>query len=898
MKSRWAGFLCRAIGASVSACALLAAPPLPLHAANNAEPLQITSRALPNGMRIVVVEDHAVPVVQTAVWYRFGANDERPGLTGLAHALEHMMFRGTPTLSGAGLDDVVTRLGAQETAVTANDYTVYRFIAPADKLELALRIEADRMEHLLLADPTWADEKEAVLSEDDSDLRQPLTHLYSDVCDAASTTRLCAISPLGSHADVARAGAEDLRSYYQDWYAPNNATLVITGDVRTQDVFALTDSIFGPIAPSNLPKRSSAPVFYNSDKKVQIDGDFPFQLIDLAYPAPGTGDPDNGLMHIVDSVVNDQRSEFFKALIRSGYAVAYSTQLDQNVHGGLYHVFMVTAPGHGPGQLRDAFSDVMESEGDNGFPADLVSGAQAKLAQRAIYARDSISGLGDRIGYALAIQGVPDPAADDARIAAATPKDVAIVARKYFGAPVVIGLLNPVGLNTGETPNPPITDVSDDFSRRAPSGKIVEARWVTNALEAPAQLRTRVNPVAFTLNNGLRVLVQEIHANPTVFVEGSVETSPRFDPPGKEGVGAMVATLLSYGGAKYDFDAQRTVASRLGATLDLGYDFSAHGRAEDLPQLLDVLADALQHPAFNGDDVRLVRKQTLEAVRARDADPDFRGTADFDSLLLRPDDPTLRQANANSVSTINRQDLHAFAERYLRPDLTTITIVGDIDRARVEAVLNDTFGAWHGVGPHPTADPGPIPPAHAAQRYVVSDRHIVEVHLGEPAPTRANPDYFALSVINEILGADGGYDTRLMSELRTRLHLVYDASSALDVDRYRGTLNFYLSADPKHVAEAVTVLRGQLDRLKDDPVGPFEMERAKAKIVARQIVSEQSTQTVATRVHTIGVDRLPLNYDAVLPARYAAIDGAVIERVARAYLHSDALVEVYEGPRP
>jgi len=901
MKPAGFGLLRRWICFAVASLAPLAAAPCPLGAQSLDAAYAPADQApaietLTNGLRVVVVEDHAAPVVQTAVWYHFGASDERPGLTGLAHALAHMMYRGTPTLSGAGLDDIATRLGAQETALTANDYTVYRFVVPADKLALMLGIEADRMQHLWLQDDAWRSEKEAVLAEHDGDLEQPLTHLYADVCKAATSAPLCAISPLGERGDIVNASSEDIRSYYQDWYAPNNATLVVTGDVRASDVFALANSLFGSIPASGLPVRPVRPAFYNDGQHVEIEGDFPYQVIDLAFRAPGTGDPGAAAMRIVDTIVNDERSDFYKGLIRSGYALAYSTQLDQNVHAGLYHVFIVTSPGHSSGQVRDAFSDAVENVGEAGYSPDLLRAAKLALAQRALYARDSVTGLGDRVGYAVAVEGLTDPATDDARIAAASAEDLRAATQEYLGAPAAIGLLTPIGTKTGEMPEPPVSALIDDFSRRTSSGPIVEPRWATEALIVPEKLLTRVHPTEFTLPNGLRVLVEAVHSNPTVFVKGTVETSPAFDPPHQEGTGAMVSTLLSYGGTKYDFDAQREVADDLGATIDFGEEFSAHGRAQDLAKLIDVLADGLERPAFTIADVQLVRKQTLDAIRARDQDPDYRAANDFDRMLLRPDDPALREATAYSVGNIAVRDLHAYANRYLRPDLTTLTIVGDVDPAAVAAIVRTAFGRWRGVGPRPDPDPGPMPPPHAEQRYVVSDRHVVEAHLGEASVSRSNPHYYEVSLLSELLGADGDNDTRLMTDLRTRGDLVYSASSSLESDQYRGTLNFYLSSDIRRVGGAVSALRDELERLKVDPVGPFEMQRAKNKIVARGLVDEQSTDVIASRVQTIGVDKLPLGYETMLPSRYAAIDGLDLEHAAQAYLDENRLIEVYEGP--
>jgi zinc protease len=860
--------------------------------------IELTSRTLANGMRVVVAEDHSVPVVQTAIWYRFGANQEVAGKTGLAHALAHMMFRGTPYLSAAGLDDMVTHLGADETATTSNDYTVFRFMLPADKLELALRVEADRMQHLLLDDGAWADEKAHVLAEYDADMRQPLTRLYAAVCKAASPAPVCALSSLGARDDIAAASAQDLRAYYQSYYAPNEATLVVTGDVKPDDAFALATAAFGNIPRSDPPPQPEHSGLTAYDAHVSQSGDFPYEVVDLAFAAPGTRDPDGGAMQIIDSVINNKRSDFYKALVRSGYTIAYSTQLDQNAHSGLFHVFLETAPEHSSSQARDAFADVMRGAQDKGFPSDLIRAAKIAIARRATYARDSMAGLGERVGYAAAVEDVDDPADDDERTAALPDSEVTAAARRYFGTPAVTGLLQPGKSKGGETPRPPVASVTDDFSNRAPAGKVIQARWVRDALLAPVVLQTHVRPTAFFLDNGIRVLVQPVPSNPTVFVEGTVDSSPAFDPPGKEGTAAMVSTLLASGSRKYTGDAARALADDLGASVDLGSDFDAHSRTQDWPKLIDVIADSLQHPSFAPGDVDFVRKQTVTAVGERDSDPDFRANADFQRLILRPGDPALREATQDTVRAISAADLRAYAAKYLRPDLTTITVVGDVAPGDVRAVLASAFGDWRARGPKPNVDPGPIPPVAPAARYVVTDQRYIEAQLGMRAVARPNPDYPELDVIDEILGPDGGFDTRLMDQLRTKRDLVYGASSSLEADRFRGTLQIRLTAEPKKMNEAVEVVREQLARLQDDPVGPFELDRAKTKIVARGLVAEESTETIAMRVHGIGVDHLPLDYEVGLPSRFSRIDGADILRTAQKYITPHSLIEVYEGPRP
>lgn len=851
---------------------------------------------LANGMRVVTVVDRAAPAVQTSLWYRYGASDETAGKTGLAHALAHMMYRGTKSLSGSGLDDVFTHLGAQENATTTNDATRFTFLVPAKNLDLTLYVEADRMQHLPLDSATWTSERATIVAENDAALSQPLTRLYDRVCRAAAPARVCALSPLGDRGDLARVTTADLRTAYQTYYAPNNATLAIVGDIDEAAALATVRLAFEGIARREMPDRKASVPFFASGANVDLPGDFPYEIIDLAYPAPGSQGSETDAFAIIDSVVNNPRSDFHKGLIRSGYTLGYSTQYDRNAHDGLYHVFIVVAPGHSSAQARNAFVDILTSSIDAGFPADLVTAAKRNAERDALFARDSMAGIAERVGYAVAIDGATQPAGD--AVARVTAADLVRVARRYLRAPAVTGLLTPAPGAAAVAPAPPATSVSDDFTRRTPSGPIVEARWVRAAIAPDAPIVSRARPTSFALPNGLRVVVATVRSNPTVYVTGAVETSPRFDPPGKTGLGAVVAQLVSRGSARYDFDAARKAADDLGASLDLGTSFSARGRASDLGALLDVIADDLAHPELTQASLAAVRAQTTLAIRERDGDVEERANHDFESELFAPGDASLREPTRATIANIGLGDVRAYARANLRPDLTTIVIVGDVDLESVRAIVTARFGDWVRNGPRPAIASAPLRSAHAASRYIVADRRSVDVHIGLPAVARTHADYDDLAVLSEVLGGGGAYDTRLVRHLHLERALVSDATSTLVADRDRGWLDIRLTATPATARDAVASVRHELQRLQIDPVGPFELERARSKIVARTLLAEQATATIAARVGRIVRDGLPLDDDATLGARFAAVDGARLLRAANRYLHPDQLIEIDEGPRP
>jgi zinc protease len=855
-------------------------------------------RTLANGLRVVVVEDHAAPVVQTAVWYRFGSLDEQPGKTGLAHALEHMMFRGTRAISGGGLDEIGARLGAVINADTREDTTHFYFIMPADRLDLALRIEADRMRGLLLRERDWELEKGAVLSEYDNDESQPLFALGRAVRAAAYPGSPYARLPLGVRADVVRSTAADLRAYYDRYYAPNDATLVVTGDVRAETVFAEAQADFGALARRPVPApRALPPPGTVRRSALTISADYPYTAIDLTYRIPGDLDRDAAATQILANIINNTRSAFYTNLVLSKLTLGYSASADTALHAGTLQMLLVVTPGVKPADARAAYERTLAAMLRDGIDPDLLAAAKTADTRQAVYARDSISGLGDRYGYALGVEG-HDPAIDDRETEALDAATVNAAARTYLARPTVVGTLVPRTSDGRAGAAPTSSSVSDSFSKRPPSGAIVIAPWARAALERPLRLGSNVEPVAYTLPNGLRLLVQPVHANPTVFVSGTIEVSPAFDPPGQTGLGSLTSTLMSYGGTKYDFLAQQKVGDDLAADISLGFSFGAHGLARDLPTLLDVLADGERAPAFPQRYVSYARDQEIAAISERDRNPDARADRAFARALYAPGDPALRDETAGSLAQVSRRRIQAYAARYLRPDHTTLIVAGDVDPDAVRAQVERAFGDWQNAGTVPSTLLPPLPPTKRAITIVPAQRPAVSVRLGERAVGRLSPDFYPLTLLNEILGADGTFDTRLMREIRVKRGLVYGVSSTLAVTRERGILEIDLSAAPRDVQAAVRLVKENVARLTREPVAQAELTNERTKLIASTLVSEESTQSLVARCDSIARFKLPLDYFRTFAARYARYTPVDLLKAAKRYFRPNDFAEVYVGGIP
>jgi zinc protease len=894
--------LIRRLAAALGAAALFLCPlrPLPAPAAQSAPP-SAQVRTLANGMRIVVLEDHAAPVVHVHTWYRFGALDETPGKTGLAHALEHMMFRGTKTLSSAGLDDMNARLGADLNAQTQNEMTHYYFVVPSDRVETIMRVEADRMRNLKLDPKDWALEKGAVLQEWAQDHSNPIFSFVFGAAEKVYPGSRLGQTALGEKHDIETATVADLRRYYDEWYRPNNATLVVTGDVKAADIFAAAQRDFGSIPSHALPARKQYAVKPASGVTTSMKAEFPFTIVDEVYAAPGNApatEHDQIRNDIAVEALANPRGPYRAALVESGLTLGMIPIPLEDRRASAVHVLMIVAPGHTADEARAAYEKTTADLLAKGIDPEFITAAKRSQIASLTYARDSIVGLGNGIGGAYVFPGDTDPDKYPAMIEAITPDEVNAVARSIYSKASVVATLEPTTTDPTKfkPPSNIASSVTDSFGDRVPNGPKIQPAWLKTALAKPLTLKSAVDPVVTILPNGLKLLVQRVASNPTVFVQGSVRTSSTYDPAGKEGLGDVTSSLMNWGSAKYDYAAQRKLADDRAATLSFGTSFSAHGRADDVTTFLDALADDVRHPAFPTDKLALVKQQLAAVASRRALDPNYRSQRAFAEALYPAGDPALRESTAASVNAITLDDVKAYHAQYVRPDMTTLVIVGDVDPAAVAREVAARFGDWTATGPKPDPHLPPIPLPAAKRQNVETQAQDVNVQLGAPALARTNPDYDALVLANAIYGG-GATDARLFREARDKRGLVYGAYSSLQAGRDRGTMMISFRAVPSKVAAADAVVRSEMKRMQNERVSADELARAKTRVVAAAIDAEQATGAIASDLMRIGSDDLPPSYYATLAQRYAKITPADVQRVARKYFHPDNLVEVRTGPK-
>ena len=418
---------------------------------------------LDNGLKVLVREDHRAPVVVSQIWYRVGSSYEPSGITGISHALEHMMFKGTPNVPPGEFSRLIAANGGSENAFTSRDYTAYFQKLEKDRLEVSFRLEADRMRHLLLAEEDFTKELQVIAEERrlrTEDSPEGLTQ--EQFTAAAYTTSPYRHPVIGWMNDIKSLQANDLRQWYQHWYGPNNATLVVVGDVDPQQVLALARTHFGPLQSSALPGIKPATEVPQPGERriiVKTPAEMPYVILGYKVPVLKTADQDwqPYALEVLSGILDaGSSSRLSRNLIRSSQ-VAAMAGASYNMTARLDDLFMLVAnpaPGRTAAEVEQALRGQVKELRENLVSTDELARVVAQVIASEVYQRDSTFYQAMQMGT-LETVGLGWQVQEDyvARIQAVTAEQVREVAHRYLiDDRLTVATLEPLPLEGNRPP--------------------------------------------------------------------------------------------------------------------------------------------------------------------------------------------------------------------------------------------------------------------------------------------------------------------------------------------------------------------------------------------------------------------------------------------------------------
>jgi zinc protease len=793
---------------------------------------QVARATLKNGLRVVVIRNALAPLVATYVNYLVGSNEAPPRFPGMAHAQEHMMFRGSPGLSADALGAVTAALGDMFDADTQQTVTQYFSLVPAEDLDVVLRLEALRMRGVVDSEEAWAKERGAIEQEVAQDLSDPLYVFYTKLLERAFKGTPLAQDALGTRASFERTTAAMLHQFYDAWYAPNNAILVIVGDVEPRTVLARAGELFGDIAAKQLPSRPTVRLRALEPETLNLRTDLPYDQVAIAFRLPGTDSVDYAAAEVLTDVLNSERGALY-GLVAAGEALDMDVSLDAFPEASLGVVMAALPRGGDGGALLAKIRDVLAAEVRHGLEPDLVEAARRSELADAEFQKNSISDLAAAWSQALAIERRESPTDLLRQIEKLSVREIDRVATTYLDLNHAIDAVLKSQGSAGEpAPLSPARHREEMLALPKPKAEPLPA-WAKGVAERLTIPTSSIKPTADTLANGLRLIVQPETVSDTVTVVGRIRHNPQVEePPGQEGVSKVLDALFSFGTTSLDPLAYQKALDDIAADASTGADFSLDVPSRHFDRGMELLADNLLHPALPQEDFTTVRGQVAAIVAGELDSPDELATRKLHAGLFPKDDPTLRRATPASVSALTLSDVRAYYDKTFRPDLATVVIVGKIEPEKARAAIERYFGGWQAKERKPDTDlPAVLP--NAASEALVPDPQRVQasVVLAETVGlTRSNPDYYALTLGNHVLGG-GNYATRLYRDLRDETGLVYSVASTLEAGRTRTIFQVEFGCDPANVSRARAIIAREIEDMRTELLPDDELHRAKALLL-------------------------------------------------------------------
>jgi len=857
--------------------------------------INFTEYTLDNGLRLVVHEDNKAPIVAVNVWYHVGSKNEKRGKTGFAHLFEHLMFNGSENY-----DDEYFKpfelVGATNMNGTTNfDRTNYFQNVPKTALDMALWMESDRMGHLLgaITQEKLDAQRAVVQNEKRQGDNQPYGKvLYSILAGVYPEGHPYATSVIGSMEDLDAASLEDVHEWFKTYYGPNNAVIVVAGDVVPEEVYQKVEHYFGDIPPGPpIAKKQKWVVKLERDKREVMQDRVPQARLYKIWGGPSLTEEDNDLLNLAGDVLGSgKNSRLFERLVYNDQ-IATSVQagmFDKEI-GGLFFSSVTVQPGGDLKEVEKALNEEIERLLKDGITEEELE--RAKTQRRSAFVRglESVGGFGGKSDI-LAMNAVyeGDPGAyrkSMDRLEAATAEDVTAAARRWLSAGAY---------HLEVQPFPDVTATGEGADRSS----------VPDTISFP-----EVKFAEFErdfLANGMQLIVANRSAVPVVNIRMSLDAGYASDQFGEHGTSSLAMTMLDEGTTSRSALEISDVLARLGARFNAGssIDSSTIGISalkENLDASLDIFADIILNPTFPDNELERLRKMRIARILQEKTQPVGLAIRVFPKLLYGEGHaysmPLTGSGTEESVGRISRDSLVDYHRTWFRPNNATMIVVGDTSMAEIKPKLERLFRNWE-PGTIPTKNIADVSQRDAEQVYIIdrpgSEQSII--FAGNIAPAVADGNEIAVETMNEIIG--GSFTSRINMNLREDKAWAYGAfTMLLDTKAQRPFIAYAPVQTDKTMESMAEIKRELTEYLGDNPATEEEIDKVKSNNTLSLPGRWETAAAVLRDIGEIVTYDLPDDYWDTYADNVRNVSGEQIAEAAAAVIKPDKLIWVVVGDR-
>lgn len=920
----------RFAAASLSALALaLAAPMTPALADNHAAAAPAATADLPslvaqvgipytefqleNGLTVIVHEDRKAPVVGVAVWYNVGSKDEPKGKTGFAHLFEHLMFNGSEN-APQDYFQYLAEMGATDYNGTTNfDRTNYFQTVPRPALERALWLESDRMGYLLgaVTQEKLDNQRGVVQNEKRQGDNQPGGLVFYEILKTLFPEgHPYNHNVIGSMADLDAASMDDVRKWFTDKYGPNNATLVLAGDISAAEARPMVEKYFGAIkrGPVNTPAAADVPTLAQ-DVRVVMKDQVAATSVTRYWPAPGITSADLTALTVGAEILGGlASSRLDEVLVRDEQlAVGVSAGNFEFQRVGVLSVGATVKPGVDLAVVEARLDALVKQFIAEGPTEDEVRRAATSNLASTIRGLEQVGGFG---GKAVTLANGEVLAGDASfyatqleRLAKVTPAEVKAAMAKWMTKPAMTLVLEP-GPRDASYEEAASVGGAANASERDRS-----AETLTVTVERPKPAIDTVAELDFpdleraTLKNGMKVTYARRTAVPATYVSMSFNAGSASDPVAKRGLEGLTMSLFDEGTAKLSGQDIAEASERLGASISTGSGddrstFTLSALSANLAPSLDLMRQIVREPAFNAADLERVRTQTVTGIKQAMKSPQGIAQRTLTPELFGASSPYGGVSTVASVSAITRDDLVAFKDSWIRPDNGEVFIISDRPLGEIVAALDTVFGDWKAPKAAKGAKSFQATAAAQGKRIILVNRpnspqsfifgaQVTPLDAGDPA-------FIAFNSANNSLG--GNFLARLNMNLRETKGWSYGVRGGTQARENAVIYGISGGVQADRTGDSLAeMIRETSEFLTAKGVTTEELQRSIASEVGALPGRFETSPAVLGAIQGNALFGRPDNYQETLASLYRAQTTESLDAVARATIDVDKFVWVVVG---
>lgn len=855
-----------------------------------------------NGLKVLLHHNPAMPVATVMVTYKVGSRNEKNGVTGATHILEHMMFKGTEKFSlDSDMDysNQMERIGAQSNATTSYDRTNYYATLGKKYVPLAIQLEADRMRNLQLDEKSLASEMIVVRNEYERRENNPYATLQKKIFSTAYELHPYHHPIIGWKEDIESTNVDKLQNFYDTYYWPNNAVLTIIGGFDKAATLESIKQYFGaiPSSPNPIPTLEIVEPEQTKSRFVEVQRSGEVGAVLIANKIPEGTHPDwPSLLLLCEILGAEKIGRLYKALDDKGLASAsYVFPRRLKDPGLLFFGATLTAETTHE-QIQEILFSEINKIVENGVTDDELKHAKSVYFTNLIYSKDGSFHIADLINDAIAIGDWTDYINFPKAIEQTTSEDLRRVARTYLNKnQQTIGWFIPQ--LTGISQNPIPENLTQPYYLKDPYEKldIWENKYQSEINFAPGIKETYISKI--------HLVTVELPIKQVVSCSGSILAGDQKSPNDSPLLADLTASMLDKG----TFNMDRFEIAELLNSLGIKLQFDSKSNAltfkgkflkKDTNTFMQILADLLKNPKFDAEVLKNLKSQYHAYLLNLETDTEFKASTLLSQSLYPKGHPNYQHSLVElqkSLDAITVDDLETFHNNHYGNKDMKIVFAGDIDSSQLQRSIRNTFSIWKSKAESDTQPPKSNLTQKERIDYFIPDKTSISVHMGTNTfLSRDNPDYIPFSVANYILG--GNFHSRLMTSIRQKQGLTYSIHSFHEGDIFTtGNWGLEASFSPYLLEQGLKEIEKEIDNWYQIGVSEEEVSQAVETIKGKYLVGLSQTSTVASQIHSFMLRGFSPSYIDVYPKLLNMVTQRQVNKVIKKYFKADSITTVTAG---